>query len=869
MAERTVYKAFLSHSSADKVLVRSVADQLNAANTHFDERTFEAGEEIDSEIVAGLDSSDLFVLFYSAASANSRWVKREISLAESRLEQGEIPGILVVRIDDSPITALPAWIRKYLVRTTTSPFAIASQIRGKLLELAIGRQGAEEYFVNREGDQKELRRAIASISVVCPVAIYLSGVDGIGRRSLLKRVARDTVSKHLHFPVQIDLSSNEGDVDCYRRLFYLVEDPRFADAAKALAAYESLPLIDRAVRIAALIDRVAAERSMVLLRGHGSLLTDDGDLQPWLALVISNLHTKGRPALGLIARRMAKVSHQRKHPRIFFWSVASLAKEDSEELLSIWLREMEISPQRDMFYRLLEACSGHPKQIEVTARIARRLGLPALELAFAKFVEDYSSYSRELLDSLSLPHNTLRYLALFVDFRLLTAQDLIWLTGERDDFLGDLVQSLQEQGILEVDGVYLRVPPFLADTIARTRWTLEDKGWLDTARKRFLDRVKTIDSFESLSIDVIEKTSLLALRAGDTSEALLLLRPFVSASHFLRVSHEKYEDEKYAEAAELSAAALEKAYCLTDEAIIEAWRLKGMAEIRNGNVKEANLSINELRGRKERIAKRHAHFLEGFRHRMAGEVDIAEKCFRAAYREGGDRSFHILRELAHCLMVQGRHSEAEQFARKAYETAPQNAHVIDMLLEVLIEIRKDDLSGLSADQEIQGLFGALESSSEAAGRSFYESRMSHYYFTLRHFPDAIKFANDAVAATPKFVPVYFHRARVALAIKDVSLAEKDLGIMDELVRDRATRGDRRNISFAHDVRILLAEAKGDFHRAVDLADKGGHIPVNRLQQIRRDLATSILLGGTGDTMLVNWANAVLSSVRPRGPDRSR
>ena len=72
-------KAFLSHSSTDKEFVRAVAGNLRRQYCVFDERSFSVGQEFKSSIEAGLNKSDIFVLFAAEAALASIWVDFEIN----------------------------------------------------------------------------------------------------------------------------------------------------------------------------------------------------------------------------------------------------------------------------------------------------------------------------------------------------------------------------------------------------------------------------------------------------------------------------------------------------------------------------------------------------------------------------------------------------------------------------------------------------------------------------------------------------------------------------------------------------------------------------------------------------------------------
>ena len=63
-------KRFLSHSSNDKArYVRPVAQELRPNMTVFDEATFEEGMQTSSEILKGLDATDIFVVFARCSRA--------------------------------------------------------------------------------------------------------------------------------------------------------------------------------------------------------------------------------------------------------------------------------------------------------------------------------------------------------------------------------------------------------------------------------------------------------------------------------------------------------------------------------------------------------------------------------------------------------------------------------------------------------------------------------------------------------------------------------------------------------------------------------------------------------------------------------
>jgi hypothetical protein len=88
-------KAFLSHSSKDKPLVEAVFEDLGAANCIYDAESFEEGKTSAEKIFGTLDEADLFVLFVSANSLASHWVKHELLVAHNSVAKGRIKGFQV------------------------------------------------------------------------------------------------------------------------------------------------------------------------------------------------------------------------------------------------------------------------------------------------------------------------------------------------------------------------------------------------------------------------------------------------------------------------------------------------------------------------------------------------------------------------------------------------------------------------------------------------------------------------------------------------------------------------------------------------------------------------------------------------------
>jgi hypothetical protein len=95
-------RLFLSHSSADKVFVRRLKNDLEAANLNvwLDETEIKVGDSIPQKVSEGLTDADYLVIVLSENSVKSKWVLAELdnALMAQYADRGVV--VLPVKIDD-------------------------------------------------------------------------------------------------------------------------------------------------------------------------------------------------------------------------------------------------------------------------------------------------------------------------------------------------------------------------------------------------------------------------------------------------------------------------------------------------------------------------------------------------------------------------------------------------------------------------------------------------------------------------------------------------------------------------------------------------------------------------------------------------
>lgn len=100
---------FLSHSHADKPVVRQVAEGLRShgIDVWIDEAELSVGDSLIYRLERGLDSADFVAFFLSKASLKSQWTRQELNVAISRQVSGDRGAVVLpVLLDDAEIPAL-------------------------------------------------------------------------------------------------------------------------------------------------------------------------------------------------------------------------------------------------------------------------------------------------------------------------------------------------------------------------------------------------------------------------------------------------------------------------------------------------------------------------------------------------------------------------------------------------------------------------------------------------------------------------------------------------------------------------------------------------------------------------------------------
>ena len=614
-------KAFISHSSADKPLVEEVAKLVSTARWEIDNYTFEAGKRSADEIMVALKRSDLFVLMASANSMRSDWVKSELELAQQLLFSRQIGGVLVFVIDGTVVGELPEWVRMHVFVRTTSPVRIANLIRSKLFELDAEKGIRPKPFVQRTKIRAEIERRIADLNHQIR-ALYVSGVDGIGRRSIVADTLKSLFPSMDLVGVQISVSDGEGLLEAYSKLHFAWMRPTVGEAKvffDEVGGYTKQQLIDKTSE---LLDAISEQKMLTWLKFDYDILDDAGNLQGDFHLLLASLKAR-RPTVVLCAKRMPRFQEQRRLDNVGFFKVDSMTDGESKLLWIYALDYLEFEDADQSFVTLLQGhVSGHPAMIWTAAEYVAVAKKPAVEANPRELLETLRGLSLSLVDGLNLSKTSKRLLTLFDELGAIDPTDLIEICGEPDQSVAESVNQLLSLGLVESEGDHLRLASYFRNARFRKQFSAETEGFLVEARKRLLNLTSVYTSDDNISFATVDAALTNAISQG-TAIPLGLERAVVG-SHYLRVARVSYDREKYQDTVTFATGALAKRHTLTDEAIVECLRLLGMAAVRTGEKDSLDSAIQELLKMVSQQARRHVHFIKGFNARWNGDFDTAD-----------------------------------------------------------------------------------------------------------------------------------------------------------------------------------------------------------------------------------------------------
>jgi tetratricopeptide (TPR) repeat protein len=799
-------KAFLSHSSIDKQFVQAVAKELGRQFCVFDEQSFATGEEFKRSIETGLDESSVFVLFASLKSLESLWVNFEIEEAWYRRLRATLSKSLVYIIDSSvQLEKIPEWLRRASIRRENAPKIIARDIRFHLDELLRRRQ--HPFFVGRSNEVEEIEQVLTPLDTFAPPhAIFVSGLPGIGRRSLIRRVAPAILNLRKFVDIRI------GEGDSLHDICLIV-----ADRIEPYSTKEGLERIYRQIQALsydAAVDRTLENLRLMITAGElpifydeGGLLDNEGYVREPIRTILRKIAPNDATYIFFVSQRKPQRIHEINIPVV---QVGPLREQESKRLLTMLAGQASLQISHAQIGDLSTYIAGYPPSAYFAVQQAKSYGLDLLIKEKAQLVQFRTSVFLQHLAKLGLSdtdQEILRILAVYSPLPLSVVGEVLNIDLEK---LGStLVKLIDLSLVITTQEGFFRIADPVAEAASKAFGFPSEDQHKALARK--LNSYLQETQLDNARLELSRVLFRAALLSGDReiSETTLHL-----ANDLIRITETLYHEREYEESAKYGYAALEKR---PDSVTARNFLIRSL--IQQERWSEAETHIDEL----DKFAgQREVFFLKGFLGRKRGRIEQAINAYKEAERLGR-RGVAISRELALCYFILGDQEGASKYIQEAIERHGDNRYVVDLWIQIATR-RGDEKAARQALARLEVIDKPLH----------YFHRLSRVEFAFGNYQEAQIAAKKAFESVKR--PPFEVIAQLIYCEIELDNIQDAENLLNEL--------DRKFGNIRHDVRLglrcRLEIAQKRFGKALTLSERSRDKQSLFHKKIRYDALTGEL-----------------------------
>ncbi|WP_156360294.1 tetratricopeptide repeat protein [Sphingomonas sp. Leaf226] len=805
---------FFSVASPDVIFAEQIFNRYARDLIFLYSRSGKNGTWIWDEIEKDeLPFSKAFVIFWSKDYVKNTGTIRELNFAGRQLEHGLLKDFAIVRCDDTPIFEAEAStaghddlapfqaLRPFLkhVRADRPPSAEHAEAIIDHVVARIERQTTP--LQPRPQQQRDLKDAARIDHFSYRPAIWVSGLNGYGRKTLISELMREIDPNAIAAFIDIDETSLPGQV------IARLESKIFETPLESISTENNSTDI-----VVELIERAASSGRFVVFR-QNRIYEESMELPEWLEIVFSKMNISRYPKLFVVSQLPAD-NH--------------LLGRVGEKLASFRMPAMDTDSAEEFVWKLISALSSSPAQWgeqHVDSIVTKSGGTPELMIAIVKIAarmtdlaalsdligRETTQFSETMAALVGWAFNQLdgqldeKHALLFMnDVSPVTLDDV-------EDFLdakkpaSEILARLVSLGLVEQtqDELY-RLSPLLSRRLSALLTTRDLVDWHREAITRFIEVPFEIPDGEDgyLRVETRIRAELYAGKLEVSSD----LRQYVSQAHYFQIGIRLYTARRYKDAFRLLKVAFENRAIFDLQASIEVARFYCLVAIRLHNQEKAITdSLTFLRSRHQ--GQSMASFLEGENLRTESRFDDALPYFSKA-QEAAKRNKERYREeriIRPYLdsILKSRYPNL----RKAKELADRSVQLnktffsLAMRARVYLRLWQQAVSDLQAEEAYRGVLTELERQPGAA--SFYAQARAEEYEVFGEFDPAIEWMKDALDISPRFDL----RLRLwGLQLRSSDKAEIDQVILDieRVCADPASRSDTS--SFALPIAERYAKA---------------------------------------------------------------
>ncbi len=687
---------FLSHSSKDKGrYVKLVADKLkNNNNIVYDEYTFESGNKILDEIIENMDNSQLFVFFISEDSLESSWVKKEILLAESKLNKN-LKCFYPIIIDENILYSdkrIPKWIQeaytlKYVSRPTIATRRIEQKIREIILNKHQKLEERENLCIGRNQLLDDFEERIDDFELKKPKCIISSGFNSIGRRTFIKHaLIKTNLIKQYYKPNSIYLDINDSIEDFIIKLLDLGFSD-INDETKNLLSKEQTYKINLAIK---LLKDIQEQKEILIILDNGSIVNYERRISGWFKKIIESEQLENNI---LICTASKYKINRREHSNNFYSiNIDDLTIPERKRLFARLLEINQIEISKEEYDLISKQFHGFPEQIIFTVDLIKRESLRYVINNLYLIREFNDEKASTLIRHYRENDFILSFIRLIAQFEIISL-DLLYNIVDFKEY-NSILERLITENICEYigyDGQFLRLNDSIRDYIIRNKLEIKEE-FKNKIKEHVIDFIKNENIEEKDSSDYLFSIKEAILNEEEVNENLLL------PSHFLRTMKDLYNQRKYKKVIQLADKVLEKKDFIDKYLITDIRYFLCLALIKTKNKRVLN-EVQNLNGDQH-------NFILGYYYRTVGRyieaLELLKKVVDSKYIQSRAK-----REIVHIFIQTEGYSKALKYARDNYIENKNNIFHVQLYFTCLIH--SDDF--FHNKEELKRLVKELEEKS--------------------------------------------------------------------------------------------------------------------------------------------------------------
>lgn len=505
---------------------------------------------------------------------------------------------------------------------------------------------------------------------------------------------------------------------------------------------------------------------------------------------------------------------QRGNLNIAYCALPSMTNAQIRQLAGSLLSDAKITYTNDDLEQIISLSDGHPLNVKFFTEQAKEYTLPVALADTGELTQWKKNRGSEFLRKINFTDEEKTILGALRDLNTLDFPTIQRIVAGEIAVSGKALARLMDFHVVEGAGDTYQVSPPLRIAVGRDNRFALDANRRQTVLNIVSNLLTTERSEDEFQVSMIDAGILATLQAG--KEIPEMFSSFLLPSHQIWLARRHYDDKRWPECARLALIALDSVQQLSPAGKVEACRLLCLSSARMDRQDDFKQGIAMLRRwADDSWAQSNVHFLLGFNARLDGNLPLAEQQFRDAYGKS-QGNFSAIRELAAICKIRNDLDQAEFFARKAFERAPDNGYILDILLSVLIACDRNKLR--EREPEIEFVFQRLKSIGEESGRSFYTTRRAEYELKQGNIPEASRMIDAAAEQTPGIFDVHALRARIYLERGIKSIAMEEIEKMRRVVY-RESAGERRtNLRPLREIESSYFASTGDFQAAKKIYD---------------------------------------------------